>query len=96
MTLFSRYIGIDYSGAATPTRSLSGLRVYVATGTDEPEEIPPSPSPRRYWTRRGQAEWLVATLRESEPTVVGIDHAFRFLWHTLNATASRLNGTPSG
>ena len=27
-TLFERYIGIDYSGAKTPTASLTGLRVY--------------------------------------------------------------------
>jgi hypothetical protein len=28
--MFERYIGIDYSGAATPTSSLKGLRVYLA------------------------------------------------------------------
>ena len=78
MTLFSRYIGIDYSGAATPTSSLKGLRVYAATGTAAPEEVPPPPSPRKYWTRRGLAEWLIATLRGAQPTIVGIDHAFSF------------------
>jgi len=26
---FTRYIGIDYSGAETPTSSLKGLRVYL-------------------------------------------------------------------
>jgi hypothetical protein len=30
MPVFTRYIGIDYSGAETPTASLKGLRVYVA------------------------------------------------------------------
>lgn len=30
MAAFQRYIGIDYSGAKTPTSSLKGLRVYVA------------------------------------------------------------------
>jgi hypothetical protein len=30
MTIFQRYVGIDYSGAQTPTASLSGLRVYLA------------------------------------------------------------------
>jgi hypothetical protein len=29
---FARYIGIDYSGAQTPTVSLQGLRVYMAEG----------------------------------------------------------------
>jgi len=27
---FARYVGIDYSGAQTPSASLKGLRVYVA------------------------------------------------------------------
>ena len=79
MTAFSRYIGIDYSGAQTPTASLKGLRVYVARGADMAVEEPPfPPSPRKYWTRRGLAEWLVLTLRESPPTLVGIDHGFSF------------------
>ena len=29
MPTFSRYIGIDYSGAKTPTASVKGLRVYA-------------------------------------------------------------------
>ncbi len=29
MPAFARYIGIDYSGAETPTASLKGLRVYM-------------------------------------------------------------------
>jgi hypothetical protein len=75
---FARYIGIDYSGAKTPMESLSALRVYVAEGeTPACEELPP-PSPRRYWTRRGLAEWLVLQLPGERPTLVGIDHAFSF------------------
>ncbi len=75
---FWRYVGIDYSGAETPTASLPGLRVYVARGGAEAAEVLPPPSPRRHWTRRGVAEWLVACLREEEPTLVGIDHGFSF------------------
>ena len=78
MPRFSHYIGIDYSGAKTPTNSLPGLRVYMASGNDVPSEVPPPPSPRKYWTRRGLAEWLVATLLDAEPTIVGVDHAFSF------------------
>ena len=78
MPLFERYLGIDYSGAQTPTSSLTGLRVYAATPTQPPSEIPPPPSPRKYWTRRGLAEWLAAELRDGPPTLVGIDHAFSF------------------
>jgi hypothetical protein len=61
---FNRYIGIDYSGAKTPTSSLKGLRVYVARRASAPVEVEPPPSARRYWTRRGVAEWLVERLLE--------------------------------
>ena len=43
-----------------------------------PIEVLPPPSPRKYWTRRGVAEWLVEQLGEPTPTLVGIDHAFSF------------------
>jgi hypothetical protein len=55
---FSRYIGIDYSGAETPDSSLKGLRVYEARSESLPVEVAPPPSPRKYWTRRGLAAWL--------------------------------------
>ena len=64
--------GIDYSGAAAPTSSLKGLRVYVATGKSAPYEVQPPPSPRRYWTRRGIAEWLVGELAVDSPTLEAI------------------------
>jgi hypothetical protein len=57
---FDLYIGIDYSGAQTPTSSLKGLRVYIADRTSPPVEVQPPPSPRKYWTRRASAEWLAA------------------------------------
>jgi hypothetical protein len=76
--IFARYIGIDYSGAATPTSSLKGLRVYLADRTSLPGEVLPPPSPRKYWTRRGIAEWLVERLSEDMPALVGIDHGFSF------------------
>ena len=75
---FARYIGIDYSGAETPTASLKGLRVYRAEDDGPPVEVPPPPSPRKYWTRKGIAEWLVERLAEDVPTLVGIDHGFSF------------------
>ena len=78
MSAFARYIGIDYSGAQTPMDSLKGLRVYMAEGNGPPVEMPPPPSPRKYWTRRGVAEWLVARLGEGTATLVGIDHGFSF------------------
>jgi hypothetical protein len=75
---FERYIGIDYSGAETPTSSLKGLRVYAADRLTAPQEVEPPPSPRKYWTRKGIAEWLVERLSEGLPTLVGIDHGFSF------------------
>jgi hypothetical protein len=75
---FSRYLGIDYSGAQTPTSSLPGLRVYAADLKSPPAEVPPPPSPRKHWTRRGLAEWLAERLAEDEPMLVGIDHGFSF------------------
>jgi hypothetical protein len=76
--IFSRYIGIDYSGAQTPTVSLKGLRIYSAEGEAAPVEVLPPPSPRKYWTRKGVADWLVERLAESAATLVGIDHGFSF------------------
>ncbi len=76
--LFERYLGIDYSGAKTPSSSLAGLRVYSATLSDSPTEIHPPLSARKYWTRRGLGEWLAVALQEGPPTIVGIDHAFSF------------------
>jgi hypothetical protein len=78
LKLFDRYIGIDYSGAQTPTTSLKGLRVYLSDLKTLPMEVPPPPSPRKYWTRRGIAEWLIERLTEETPTIVGIDHGFSF------------------
>jgi len=75
---FNRYIGIDYSGAETCDSSLKGLRVYAADSSNEPSEVAPPPGPRRYWTRKAIAEWLVERLSETSLTLVGIDHGFSF------------------
>jgi hypothetical protein len=75
---FKRHIGIDYSGASSPSCSLKGLRVYVSEGGAEPAEILPPPGPKKNWTRRGIAEWLIERLAEDAPAIVGIDHGFSF------------------
>ncbi len=75
---FTRFIGIDYSGAQTPTSSLPGLRVYLAEGDAPPAEVLPPPGRRKHWTRRGVAEWLACQLRDGPPALVGIDHGFSF------------------
>jgi hypothetical protein len=78
MRQFSRYVGIDYSGAQTAEASLKGLRVYRANTDREPFEVLPPPSPRKYWSRRGIAEWIIEVLNDDAPTIVGIDHCFSF------------------
>ena len=78
-TLFEKYVGVDYSGAQTPTSSLKGLRVYEADRVTAAREVEPwPPSPRKYWTREGVAEWLVNKLSEGPAILVGIDHGFSF------------------
>ncbi|WP_203595429.1 hypothetical protein [Salipiger sp. PrR002] len=76
--MFARTIGIDYSGAETAEASLKGLRVYETVGDGEAHEVLPPPGPKKYWTRRGLAEWLQQELDSVCPTIVGIDHAFSF------------------
>ncbi len=81
--IFSRYIGIDYSGAQTPTTNLKGLRIYLSEDDASPVEVLPpqshrTQSPRKYWSRKDIAEWLVERLAEDTPTLVGIDHGFSF------------------
>lgn len=78
MGRFDRYVGIDYSGAQTPTASLKGLRVYAATPQWAPVEVQPPQSPRTYWTRREVAEWIVERIAEGPRTLIGIDHGFSF------------------
>lgn len=73
---FDRYVGIDYSGAATATTGLPGLRVYAADRATAPVEV--LPPARRHWTRRDVAEWLALRLSEPRATLVGIDHGFSF------------------
>jgi hypothetical protein len=86
---FARCIGIDYSGAETPTASLPGLRIYLAAGEAPPGEVPPAP--RKYWSRRGIAEWLVERLPDDAPTLVGIDHGFSFPLRYFESHGLRLD-----
>ena len=80
--LFEGYIGIDYSGAATPTTGLHGLRVAEASAGEEPRSVVPG-SGRPTWSRQCLAEWLVNLLRERGRVIVGMDHAFSFPQESL-------------
>lgn len=78
--MFERFIGIDYSGAQTPETRLKGLQVFVALAASsaEPQRIGPPSRARANWTRRELYTWLLDTLRDGVPTLVGIDHGFSF------------------
>lgn len=77
-SLFARYIGVDYSGAADSQTALRGLRMYVATSDAAPTEWR-NPSKRSgHWTREELAKCLQELLSDGIPTVVAIDHGFSF------------------
>ena len=78
MANFTRYIGIDYSGAETADSSCKGIRVFMAEGSGTPEQVLIPIPPQWFWTRRGLAHWLCEGLGSDIPTIVGIDHGFSF------------------
>ncbi len=75
---FPRYIGIDYSGASTPTTGLPGLRVWEAFPSASPREVTPFEGTKRHWTRQGIAAWLEQEIGAGPPALIGIDHGFSF------------------
>lgn len=98
-TRFRRWIGVDYSGAATADTRLPGLQVAVLEAGDEsPRIVRPgegtgaggrgSGRPRN-WTRRELAAWLQEQLAEPVPTIVGIDHALGHPRPVLEAAGHR-------
>jgi hypothetical protein len=64
-----------FAPSAHLQHELPRLRVYLAEADAPPIEVMPPPSPRKCWTRRGIAEWLVERLGEPTPTLVGISGA---------------------
>ena len=66
MPAFARYIGIDYSGAKTPSASLKGLRVYRVEGDAPPVEVLPPPSPRKYWCPYRKLDSSVAVTQAAD------------------------------
>jgi hypothetical protein len=57
--MFSRFVGIDYSGAETPSSSLKALQVFNCEHDGLLRAVPPPQGPKKYWTRQAIAEWLV-------------------------------------
>jgi hypothetical protein len=79
--VFDLYIGINYSGAETPSSRMARLQVYAVTRGVAPEPVttPAAPEGQHWnWNRREIAEWLIGLARSKTRFVAGIDHAFSF------------------
>lgn len=75
---FARHIGIDYSGAETPTSRLRALQVYAATPDGEPLKICTPAERAKNWSRLEIAQYCHKVLQAGEPMMIGIDHGFSF------------------
>ena len=89
MSAFSFFVGIDYSGAQTPTSRLKGLQVYAARSGGTPEQVKTPATVQalgraqrqslpRYWSRAEVAQWIIGVVRQGERALIGIDHGFSF------------------
>lgn len=78
LTQFSRYIGIDYSGAEAPVSRLRGLQVYVCEGDREASAVEPYDHRARHWCRKEVARFVHESLLGESPCIIGIDHGFAF------------------
>lgn len=79
---FDLFIGIDYSGAETPSARLRGLQVYTARPDEPPRKeygkaVSNKGRPRN-WSRRALAEWLIELVRQGTRFIAGIDHGLSF------------------
>jgi hypothetical protein len=82
MSDFDLCIGIDYSGAQTPTSRLKNLQVYAAQPGGVPEkQFSPARSNNGQpcnWTRAEIAQLLLEQARQGVRFLAGIDHGFSF------------------
>lgn len=89
MSDFTLFVGIDYSGAETPSSRLKGLQVCVARPGGPPEPVMTTAmveklgrvqrqSLPRYWSRAEIARWIIGLVRQGERALIGIDHGFSF------------------
>jgi hypothetical protein len=99
---FELFIGIDYSGAQTPTSRLAGLQVFASRPGQQNAEKWHGPSKGRSgrplnWTRREIAERLLAEAQSGRRFLAGIDHCFSFPFsyferYGLTAELARIPG----
>ena len=70
---FTRYIGIDYSGAQTPTSRLKALQVYEARRNGEPSKVVTPTEGAKNWSRLEVAQSCLLAIENGEPVIIGID-----------------------
>lgn len=75
---FSRYIGIDYSGAQTAESRLRALQLFAADAVDTPAKISTKVTGAKNWTRQEIAQYCRAAIDSRNPVIIGIDHGFSF------------------
>lgn len=79
---FELFIGIDYSGARTPTCRLKELQVYATKPGEQPErQFSRAPSNNNVpcnWTRAEIAAYLMDLARQGVRYIAGTDHGFSF------------------
>ena len=82
MNAFDLFIGIDYSGAQTPTSRLKELQVFAARpgGPCEKWHGPAVSNNGKpfNWTRKEIAQMLLGQARQGVRFLAGIDHGFSF------------------
>ncbi len=79
---FDLFVGIDYSGARSPTCRLRELQVYAAKPGSQPEKVcSPVSSNSKVpwnWTRAEIAAHLIDLARQGVRYIAGVDHGFSF------------------
>jgi len=77
-SIFSSYIGIDYSGAKAPVSRLSRLQVYESNSETLPTRVLPYDKGAKNWCRKEIARYLRESLISKPNIIIGIDHGLSF------------------
>ncbi len=79
--MFTKYIGIDYSGRKTSRSRTSALQVYATEDGQHPKRVNPPSAPvanAANWCRTEMAGWLLEQATLGDSFIAGIDHALSF------------------
>ena len=78
LQMFENYIGIDYSGAGSTVKRNKALQIFMAIGDAEPVKERTFTGNNWNWNRKEIAHWCLEQLKNNDPIIIGIDHAFSF------------------